>query len=163
MDEYDWRTGRTCIYKCYYHLVFSPKYRRGVFTAEMLVRLREVIQETCEQMGGELIEFGCEQDHLHLMTSIPPSKSVSNFVGKLKGKSAYVLRSEFWPDISTKLWGTHFWSPSYCVATCGGAPLEIVRQYVEHQEKPPSRESVKRSISTTGDRNPKRRSRLTRS
>ncbi len=163
MDEFDWRTGRTCVHKCFYHLVFSPKYRRKVFKENMLERLREVMRETCEQMGGALLEFGCESDHLHLMVVIPPSKSVSNFVGKLKGKSSYVLRSEFWEEVKDKLWGDHFWSPSYCAVTCGDAPLEVVKRYVENQEKPPSEASVKRSISTTGNKNPKRRGRLTRS
>ncbi len=160
MSEFDWRTGRTCIYKCFYHLVFSPKYRKGVFTSEMLERLEVVMGETCEQMGGELVEFGGERDHLHLLVSIPPSKSVSNFIGKLKGKSSYTLRKEFWPEIKDKLWGDHFWSPSYCVATCGGAPLEVVRQYVEHQEKPPSSASVKRSLSTSGELDPRRKASL---
>lgn len=163
MSEFDWRTGRTCVHKCFYHLVFSPKFRRKVFTENMLSRLNEVLNETCAQMQGELIEFGCESDHLHLMVMIPPSNSVCDFVGKLKGKSAYILRKEFWPEISKKLWGDRFWSPSYCVVTCGGAPLEVVKSYVETQEKPPSASSVKRSRSTTGDKNPKRRARLTRS
>ena len=83
-----------------------------------------------------MIEFGCEADHLHLMVSIPPSRSVSHFVGKLKGKSSYVLRHEFWPEIKDKSWGEHFWSPSYCAVTCGGAPLEAVKKYVENQEAP---------------------------
>lgn len=162
MSDFEWRTGRTCVFKCHYHLVFSPKYRKKVFTAAMLSRLHEVLQETCEQMGGALLEFGCERDHLHLMVVIPPSKSVSNFVGKLKGKSSYVLRNEFWSEIKNKLWGEHFWSPSYCAVTCGGAPLEVVRAYVANQERPAAESSVKRSLSTTGDKNPNRRSRLTR-
>lgn len=157
MGEFDWRTGRTCVFKCFYHLVFVPRYRRKVFTAEMLDRLEAVYRESCEQMGGELIEFGGEDDHLHLMVSIPPSRSVSNFVGKLKGKSAYVLRNEFWPAISHKLWGEHFWSPSYCAVTCGGAPLETIKKYVEGQQRPPSERSVKHSRSVSGDRHPRRR------
>jgi putative transposase len=136
--------------------VFTPKYRRDVFVSDMLSRLQFVFKETCEQMGGELIEFGCEDNHLHLMVTIPPSKSISNFVGKLKGKSSYILRHEFWDEIKDKLWGDQFWSPSYCVASCGGAPLDIVKAYVENQNKPPSAISVKRSIATKGDNNPKR-------
>lgn len=136
LNELDWRQGRTTVYKCFYHLVLTPKYRRKVFTLSMLESLEPLIKETCEQMGGELLEFGCEQDHLHLMVCIPPSKAVSNFVGKLKGKSSHYLRKHHWDAVKTKLWGEHFWSPSYCVATCGGAPLEVVKKYVEGQEKP---------------------------
>lgn len=70
----------------------------------MLDGLGAVMRETCEQMGGELLEFGAEDDHLHLMLSIPPAKAISNFVGKLKGKSAYYLRRHHWEDVRTKLW-----------------------------------------------------------
>lgn len=135
-EEFNWRRGRTTTYKCFYHLVLTPKYRKNVFTIGMLETLEPLIKETCEQMGGELFEFGAEDDHLHLMVSIPPSKSISNFVGKLKGKSSYFLRKNHWEDIKDKLWGEHFWSPSYCIASCGGAPLEIVKAYVEKQNKP---------------------------
>jgi putative transposase len=107
-----------------------------VFTHAMLEGLEPVIGETCEQMGGELLEFGAEDDHLHLMLSIPPAKAISNFVGKLKGKSSYYLRKNHWEDVRKKLWGEHFWSPSYCIASCGGAPLEIVKAYVQNQSSP---------------------------
>jgi putative transposase len=135
-DEFDWRKGRTAVFKCFYHLVLTPKYRRDVFTLNMINALKPLIKETCEQMGGELLEFGAEDNHLHLMVMIPPKVAVSNFVGKLKGKSAYFLRKEHWDEVKYKLWGKHFWSPSYCVVTCGGAPLDVIKAYVENQEKP---------------------------
>jgi putative transposase len=102
----------------------------------MLIDLEPLMRQTCEQMGGELLEFGAEDDHLHLMVSIPPSKAVSNFVGKLKGKSSYHLRKHHWKDVKEKLWGDHFWSPSYCIVSCGGAPLEIIKEYVQNQNSP---------------------------
>ena len=157
--EYAWRTGRTCLFKCFYHLIFVPKYRRDVFTAEMLNRLQIIFGETCAQMGGELIEFNGESDHLHLMVSIPPQKSVSDFVGKLKGKSSYVLRNEFWESIKKKLWGNHFWSPSYCVVSCGGTPLEIVKHYIQAQQRPTEERYAKQSQSIAGEKHHKRRSR----
>jgi len=80
----------------FYHLVLTPKYRRNVFTQAMLDGLEPIMRETCEQMGGELLEFGAEDDHLHLMLSTPPAKAISNFVGKLKGKSSYYLRKNHW-------------------------------------------------------------------
>ncbi|MCK7546058.1 IS200/IS605 family transposase [Marinobacter bryozoorum] len=144
-NDYDWRTGRTCHYKLHYHLVFTPKYRRKVFTDAMLTRLEAVFRETCEQMDGELLEFNGESDHVHLLASCPPKTALSNFIGKLKGKSAYVLRSEFWPEIQDKLWGSQFWSPSYCVVSCGGAPLEIVEQYIRDQQRPPGKQAAEHS------------------
>jgi putative transposase len=135
-DEFNWRKGRTAVFKCFYHLVLTPKYRRDVFTLNMINTLKSLIKETCEQMGGEMLEFGIEDNHLHLMVMIPPKIAVSNFVGKLKGKSAYFLRKEHWDEVKEKLWGKHFWSPSYCIVTCGGAPLEVIKSYVENQKMP---------------------------
>ncbi|MBU47716.1 MAG: IS200/IS605 family transposase [Deltaproteobacteria bacterium] len=143
--EYEWRTGRSCIYELQYHLVFVTKYRRGVFTAEHLQRLEEVFRQTCEQMEGELLEFSGESEHVHLLVSLPPKRAVSNVVGKLKGKSSYVLRKEFGEELKEKLWGKHLWSPSYCVVSCGGAPLEVIKKYIEEQQKPPGKISVERS------------------
>lgn len=145
IEEYPWRTGRSCVYRLHYHLVFVPKYRRDVFTVRMLIRLDEVFRETCEQMQGELIEFNGEADHLHLVVVCPPQKALSHFIGKLKGKSAYVLRKEFADEISEKLWGTQFWSPSYCAVSCGGAPLDIVKQYIADQQQPPTKGGEKQS------------------
>ncbi len=62
-EQFEWRRGRTMVYKCFYHLVLTPKYRRDVFTQAMLEGLEPLMKETCEQMGGELLEFGAEEDH----------------------------------------------------------------------------------------------------
>ncbi len=145
-EEHDWRTGRSCVYKLFYHLVFVTKYRRGVFTEEMLIRLEEVYRQTCKQMEGELLTFSGESDHVHLMVSAPPKTAVSNLVGKLKGKSSYVLRREYSVELEGKLWGKHLWSPSYCAVSCGGGALEVVKDYVEQQQRPPSTQATRRSI-----------------
>lgn len=142
---YEWRTGRSCVFKNNVHLVFVTKYRRNVFTLEMLNRIKEIFLETCNQMETELIEFGGEDDHVHLLVSVPPKLSVANLVGKLKGKASYFLRREFWQQIRKKLWGKHLWSPSYCVVSCGGAPLDIIKQYVKNQRKPPSEKQIHQS------------------
>lgn len=148
--EFEWRTGRSCVFKNFSHLVFVTKFRRNALTQPMLLRLKEIFAETLEQMKGELLEFGGENDHVHLMISYHPSTALSNLVGKLKGKSSYVLRQEFWDEIKTKLWGNRFWSPSYCVVSCGGAPLEIVKAYVENQQAPNSPKNIERSLQLHG-------------
>ena len=130
------RTGRHCVFNNKVHLVFLPKYRRKVLTDAILIRLEELFRETCTQMDCELIEFNGESDHVHVMVEVHPKIAISNLVGKLKGKSAYILRREFWDHIKKYLWGTHFWSPSYCVVSCGGAPIEVVRRYIENQNRP---------------------------
>jgi len=80
-----------------------------------------------------------------LLVTVPPKLAVAILVGKLKGKSAYFLRREFRSQLEQKLWGAHLWSPSYCVVSCGGAPLEIIKHYVENQRKPPSNRQVHQS------------------
>lgn len=145
VNMYEWRTGRSCLYKNNLHLVFVTKYRRKVFTKEMLDRVNEIIKETCEQMDCELIEFGGEDNHIHLMVSVHPKIAVSNLVGKLKGKSSYMIRREYWEHIKPMLWGNHFWSPSYCAVSCGGASLDVVKEYINNQNAPPSEKSVKTS------------------
>lgn len=143
--DYEWRTGRHCVFRNHMHLVFVTKYRRSVFTNAMLERLNAVFAETMEQMEGTLLEFGGEDDHVHLLVSCHPKTAVSNLVGKLKGKSSYILRNEFWSEIKNKLWGDHFWSPSYCVVSCGGASLDVVRAYIEDQRKPSDKKSMEQS------------------
>lgn len=149
-QEYEWRTGRHCVFKNHIHLVFVTKYRRNVFTDEMLKQLKLVYEETLEQMDGELIEFGGEDDHVHLLIAAHPKTAISNLVGKLKGKSSYFLRKNYWNQIKSKLWGDHFWSPSYCVVSCGGASLKVVKQYVENQRKPSAKKHIDRSINQNG-------------
>jgi putative transposase len=130
------RHGRHCVFKNFLHLVFVTKYKRNVLTNLILGRMEELIRETCTQMECELIKFNGEDDHAHLMVSVHPKVAVSNLVGKLKGKTAYFIRQEFSKEVGKKLWGDHFWSPSYCVVSCGGASLEIVKKYIEDQRRP---------------------------
>jgi len=142
----EWRTDRSCVYKNNVHLVFVTKYRKGVFTKQMLDRVHEIIKETCLQMDCELLEFGGEHDHVHIMVAVHPKVAVSNLVGKLKGKSSYMIKREYWDHVKNMLWGDHFWSPSYCVVSCGGASLDVVKQYIANQNTPPSDRAVKTSI-----------------
>ncbi len=102
----------------------------------MLDRIKKIFFETCQQMEVELIEFSGKDDPVHLMVCCPPKLAIANLVGKLKGKSSYFIRKEFWEELKDKLWADHFWSPSYCVLSCGGAPLEIIKQYIQNQRQP---------------------------
>lgn len=146
MVEYPWRTGRSCIFKNHIHLVLVTKYRRKVLTKKMLDRIKDLFQETCYQMSCELLEFNGEDDHVHCMINVHPKLAISNLVGKLKGKSSYFLRKEFWSQIKNKLWGKHFWSPSYCLVSVGGASLDIIKKYIENQRRPTEEKHVKKSL-----------------
>lgn len=117
----DLRRVRTVVYTLHAHLVFTPKYRRGPFTDEILLRCEEIMRDVCADFGAELTEFNGEADHVHLLVHYPPKVALSRLVGSLKGVSARRLRQEFPDHIRRYLWGEHFWSPSYFAASAGDA------------------------------------------
>jgi putative transposase len=135
-EKNNWRTGRSVLYKNTLHLVFVTKYRRKVFSNFLLTLVEETLKETCKQMKCELMEFNGEEDHVHLIVSVHPKVAVSNLVGKLKGKSSYILRKNHFDLIKHCLWGKHFWSPSYCVVSTGGVSLDVIKKYIEDQKRP---------------------------
>ena len=93
--------------------------------------------KVCLDFEAELLEFDGEDDHVHLLVAFPPKVAISLLVSRLKGASAYRLRKMAFPEVKRKLWGDHFWSPSYCAISCGGAPLEVIKQYIQEQRKDP--------------------------
>ncbi|MEV6332426.1 IS200/IS605 family transposase [Streptomyces sp. NPDC051909] len=124
------------VYSLHAHLVFSPKYRRGTFTDEILTRCEEIMLAVCADFETELVEFNGERDHVHLLVHYPPKVALPRLVVSLKGVSARRLRQECPGHIQKYLWGAHFWSPSYFAASCGGAPLSIIKEYIEQQKRP---------------------------
>ena len=152
----DFRSGKHAVFKLNVHLVFTPKYRKKVFTEKMLLRLEEIMKEQCLLQESSLISFNGEGDHIHLLISYPTKLSISSLAKTLKGVSSRFLRKEFWPEIKNKLWGEHFWSPSYCAVSCGGAPLEVIKTYIENQDRPTT-ENQKRMTSVVNARWKKKR------
>ncbi|MFD8089328.1 IS200/IS605 family transposase [Streptomyces malaysiensis] len=132
----DYRRGRHVVSAMHVHLVFVTKYRRGVFDDEMLTRCEKIMRKVCEDFEAELKEFNGERDHVHLLINYPPKIAVSKLVNSLKGVSARRIRQEFTGRINRATMHGHLWSPSYLSASCGGAPLAIVRQYIEQQKRP---------------------------
>lgn len=118
------------------HLVFVTKYRRGVMNDEMLTVCEATMRKVCEDFGAELKEFNGETDHVHLLVHYPPKVAVSGLVNSLKGVSARILRRDFTGRVNRAIMHGHFWSPSYFAASCGGAPLSIIKQYIENQQRP---------------------------
>lgn len=111
----------------------------------MLSRLEEIFRDQCNTLECRLVEFNGESDHVHLLVNFPTKVSIANLSRVLKGVSARLLRKEFWPQIKPMLWGDHFWSPSYCAVSAGGAPLEIIKKYIEDQNRPTSELQLKTS------------------
>lgn len=137
MNRYnDIRHGRHCTFLMHVHLVFVTKYRRDVFTKTILDDLKLVFESVCNDFEAELVEFDGEDDHVHLLVNYPPKVSVSVLVNSLKGVSSRMIRRKNYPSIANKLWGGALWSPSYFAGSCGGAPIEIIRQYIEQQQTP---------------------------
>lgn len=117
------------------HLVFVTKYRRGVFDARAIEALRPIFAKVCTDFEAQLVEMDGEDDHVHLLIEYPPKVAVSALVNSLKGVSSRMLRKAR-PDIEQRYWKGGLWSPSYFAASCGGAPISIVRQYIEQQQTP---------------------------
>lgn len=132
----DIRHGRHCVFLMHVHLVFVTKYRREVFTKEILNDLHVIFAQTCLDFEAELVEFDGEDDHVHLLVNYPPKVAVSNLVNSLKGVSSRLVRKKNYPSIQKKLWGNALWSPSYFAGSCGGAPIAVIRQYIEQQQTP---------------------------
>lgn len=118
------------------HLVFVTKYQRGVFDDDMLSFCERVMRKVCGDFEAVLQEFNGEADHVHLLVKYPPKVSVSALVNSLKGASARRLRAEYTGKVNRARVNGHFWSPSYFAASCGSAPLPIIRQYIEQQRRP---------------------------
>lgn len=137
MERYeDIRHGRHCVFLVHVHLVFVTKYRRKAFTKEVIDFMKPIFEKVCCDFEAELIEFDGESDHVHLLINYPPKVSISKLVNSLKGVSSRKVRSQKFQSVKEKLWGDSLWSPSYFAGSCGGAPLEIIKQYIEQQETP---------------------------
>lgn len=129
------RTGRHCVFMMHVHLVFVTKYRKKVFTTDMLNATGEIFADVCNDFEAKLVEFEGEKDHVHLLVEYPPKVSVSKLVNSLKGVSSRLLRKHF-PDMEKNYYKGVLWSPSYFAGSCGGAPLEVINQYIEQQDRP---------------------------
>ena len=130
------RHGRNCVFLMHVHLVFVTKYRRGVFTKEVIDDLREVFKSVCTDFEAELVEFDGEDDHVHLLVNYPPKVSVSILVNSLKGVSSRRLRLMHPELVKPAYLKNALWSPSYFAGSVGGAPISVIRQYIEQQNRP---------------------------
>lgn len=133
--ENEIRAGRHCVFAIHAHLVFVTKYRKRVFTSESLDILKEVMKKVCDDFGVELAAFEGEDNHVHVLVNYPPQIQLSKLVNSLKGVSSRMLRLRM-PSIANRYYKNVLWSPSYFAASCGGAPLSVIKQYVEQQNRP---------------------------
>ena len=126
-----YKSNSNIVYSCKYHVVWYPKYRRKVLTGKIEARLKELIQETCLELQSELIELEIMPDHVHLLIDVDPQFGVHKVIKRIKGRTSKILRKEF-KELTTKL--PTLWSNSYFISTLGGAPLAIIKQYIQSQK-----------------------------
>lgn len=132
----DYNKNRHSCYKLTYHLVVITKYRHPVINEVVKKRLIEIITETLEtNWKCHLIEINGTEDHLHLLFDAPPQVQLSKLVNNLKTVSSRLIRKEFSEHLKPYYWKPYFWSNSYLILTTGGATLDIVKSYIENQDK----------------------------
>ena len=123
-----------CVFKLNYHLVLVTKFRHRCINSEILNRLEEITRALCKKWQTQLLEFNGETDHVHLLLELNPKVTPSVFVNNLKTVSSRLIRRDFSVYLK-KYYGKEpvFWSRSYCILSCGGAPLSVLKQYIEQQ------------------------------
>lgn len=126
-----YKSSKNVVYSCKYHIVFCPKYRRPVLVNGVDERLKELIISVCNQLNVDIIEMEIMPDHVHLLLEIHPQLGLHKVVKQIKGYSSRILRDEF-PWLKSRI--PTLWTNSYFVSTVGGAPLAVIKQYIENQK-----------------------------
>ena len=126
-------TNNHSVFLLNYHLVLVIKYRRKVINDEISNRLKEIFEYICPKYNITLSEWNHDKDHVQLLFRGSPNTDISKFLNAYKSASSRLIKKEF-PSLRNQLWKEFFWSRSYCIITTGGAPIDIVREYIENQE-----------------------------
>jgi putative transposase len=125
------KSNSNIVYSCKYHVVWCPKYRRKVLIHGVDVRLKELVKAVCDEHQAELIELEVMPDHVHLLVDCDPQFGIAKLIRYIKGRSSRLLRQEF-PWLKSRL--PTLWTNSYFVSTVGGAPIAIIKKYIEDQK-----------------------------
>ena len=126
-----YKSNKNVVYSCKYHVVWCTKYRRKVLTNGVDARLNELLLEYAKKLSVDILEMEIMPDHVHILMEVDPQFGVHKAVRSLKGYTSKILREEF-PYLRTKI--PTLWTNSYFVSTVGGAPLEVIKQYIENQK-----------------------------
>ena len=125
------KTNNNICYSCKYHIIWCQKYRRKVLVNGVDTRLKELILQVADEHYAEIIELEIMPDHVHILLEVDPQYGIHKFVKQMKGRSSRILRQEF-PWLRSRL--PTLWTNSYFVSTVGGAPLAVIKQYIENQK-----------------------------
>lgn len=122
------------VFLLHYHLILVVKYRRNVFDTEISERAKEIFVRIAPNYHITLEEWNHDKDHVHILFKAHPKTEISKFINAYKSASSRLLKTEF-PKIREKLWKEQFWSQSFCLLTSGGAPIEVIKEYIKGQGK----------------------------
>ncbi len=128
----EYRSNCNVFFSCKYHVVWCPKYRRPVLVDGVDLALKAVVESVCTARSAQLIELEVMPDHVHLLVDVDPQYGIHRLVKEIKGRGSRELRTSF-PWLKSRL--PTLWTNSYFVATVGGAPLSVIKQYIEDQKK----------------------------
>ena len=120
------------VFAMYYHLILVVKYRRKVFDDILSNYAKSIFERLAPAYNITLIEWNHDVDHVHIMFKAQPNSELSKFINAYKSASSRLIKRDF-PEIRQKLWKEYFWSQSFCLLTTGGAPIEVIRKYIETQ------------------------------
>ena len=130
MDKMD--NNAHSVYLLYYHLIMVIKYRRKVIDDDISERAKEIFGYIASKYGIVIEEWNHDVDYVHVMFRAQPKTEISKFINAYKSASSRLIKKEY-PHVKEKLWKEAFWSPSFCLVTAGGVPIEVIRQYIESQ------------------------------
>lgn len=130
-NEEQLKSNNNVVFSCKYHVIWCSKYRRKVLEEKIAIRLKELIRLKASEFQSEIIELEVMPDHVHLLVEVDPQFGIHRLVKNIKGYTSRMLRQEF-KTLRTRL--PTLWTNSYCVITCGGAPLSVIKKYIEQQK-----------------------------
>ena len=122
------------VFMMHYHLIMCVKYRREVIDDAISDRLKEIFEKIAPSYNITVEEWNHDFDHVHILFKGHPNTEVSRFINAYKSASSRLIKKEY-PRIRASLWNEMFWSQSFCLLTTGGAPVEVIRQYIQSQGK----------------------------
>lgn len=120
------------VFLLYYHLICVVKYRNKVIDDVISSRLKEIFENIQVNYNIKLQEWNHDQNHIHALFKAHPNSQISKFINCYKSASSRLIKKEY-PKIKNKLWKESFWSKSYCLLTTGGAPIDVIKLYIENQ------------------------------
>ena len=131
MGKIIYKSNYNIVYSCKYHIVFCPKYRRKVLVNGVDTRLKELVNSICEELQVDIIEMEIMPDYVHILLGVDPQFGIHKAVKTIKGTTSRILRQEF-PWLRSRI--PTLWTKSYFCSTIGGAPLSVIKQYIENQK-----------------------------